>query len=139
MAFLIYMEETQRILVVDDNRYMRDYLRGILGLKSQGGYEVDTAEDGQEGLEKLNGHYAVFTDLGMSRLDGVGFIKGAREAGYEGPIFLMTGNSGELDQFLARHGLTREQFFSRSYCNGSMRKPFAIDKPLQMIKDWQSQ
>ena len=41
-----------RALIVDDSRFVRDYLRGILEEK---GIECEQATDGQAGLERLRG------------------------------------------------------------------------------------
>ncbi|MDO8515392.1 MAG: response regulator [bacterium] len=68
----------KKILIVDDDLYIRDLYSEIL----QGeGYEVDTAVDGQDGLEKiLLTHYdLVLLDLMMPRLDGIGLLRKIRE------------------------------------------------------------
>ncbi len=39
-----------RALIVDDSRFVRDYLRGLLEKK---GIECEVAADGQAGLERL--------------------------------------------------------------------------------------
>ena len=131
---MIIMPEKQRVLVVDDNEGMGDLLSRRLQSE---GYEVDLTGDGQEGLEKLpDGYFALFTDLEMPRLDGVGLIKGARERGYDGAAFLMSATHG-VDKYLADHGLTREQFFSPAYCNGFLNKPFSpITAPLRMLAEY---
>jgi YesN/AraC family two-component response regulator len=60
---------TSRILVVDDEENVRITTAAIL---MQEGYEVDTASDGHEALEKINnGDFdLVLTDLRMEGLDG---------------------------------------------------------------------
>lgn len=65
------------VLTVDDSRVMREMLRLAL---SGAGYEVVQAEDGQHGLEVLQGATvdAIITDINMPRLDGYGFIEGVR-------------------------------------------------------------
>ena len=66
-----------KILTVDDSRTMRDMLR--LALTSTG-FEVVQAVDGQDGLEVLERETPdlVITDINMPKLDGFGFIEGAR-------------------------------------------------------------
>ena len=41
-----------RALIVDDSRFVRSYLRGLLEEK---GIECDEAADGQAGMEQLHG------------------------------------------------------------------------------------
>jgi len=132
------MPEKQKILVVDDGKDIRDLLGHCL--KSEG-YEVDLAGDGQEGLGKFpDSYFALFTDLEMPGLDGVGLIKGARERGYIGAAFLMSATPDSVDKYLAVHGLTKEQFYSPVYCNGFLKKPFStITAPLEMLREYRPQ
>lgn len=68
---------TLRILAVDDSRTMRNLLSAAL---LQAGFEVDLAEDGEDGLRRLNetSPDVVITDINMPRLDGFGFIEAVR-------------------------------------------------------------
>jgi len=68
---------TLRILAVDDSRTMRNLLNVAL---SDAGYSVDLAEDGQDGLERLENSDpdVIITDINMPRLDGFGFIEAVR-------------------------------------------------------------
>jgi DNA-binding NtrC family response regulator len=63
-----------RILVVDDEWSIRDVLSNIL--RSEG-YEVDTAEDGEQGIRKIEaGNYdLVITDLKMPKVDGIEVLR----------------------------------------------------------------
>jgi two-component system, chemotaxis family, chemotaxis protein CheY len=67
-----------KILTVDDSRTMRDMLRMAL---TAAGYEVVQAVDGMDGLGVLEreGPDLVITDINMPKLDGFGFIEGARK------------------------------------------------------------
>ena len=58
-----------KILVVDDERFIRNSLKEIL---TDEGYEVEVAEDGSAALELLGkGHYdVVFCDIKMPGKDG---------------------------------------------------------------------
>jgi two-component system chemotaxis response regulator CheY len=63
-----------KILVVDDDRTTRKLLR--LYLKGSG-FDVVTAENGLDGIEKLGGEPVnlVVTDLNMPFMDGIEFIR----------------------------------------------------------------
>ena len=62
-----------RLLVVDDDADTRDALRTLLELE---GYHVDTAENGQAGLQRLqldSSACVILLDLSMPVMDGVQF------------------------------------------------------------------
>jgi DNA-binding response OmpR family regulator len=65
---------TSRILVVDDEENVRITTAAIL---EQEGYQVDTASDGHEALDKINGGDPdlVLTDLRMEGLDGSALLQ----------------------------------------------------------------
>ncbi len=58
-----------RILVIDDERAVRDLISDALNIE---GHEVDTAENGKEGLDLIGQHRfdLVFCDLRMPEMDG---------------------------------------------------------------------
>ncbi|HWU38457.1 MAG TPA: response regulator, partial [Candidatus Acidoferrum sp.] len=78
-----------RILVVDDEESMRDFLRILL---EKEGHHVSTAEDGETGLQQAvqHGVNLVISDIRMPRLDGVGLLSRLREQGLETPVILVT-------------------------------------------------
>lgn len=67
-----------RILVVDDDMYLRELYQEIL---TQAGYEVAVAKDGQEGLQKMQegGYHLVLLDMMMPKLDGMGVLNQLNE------------------------------------------------------------
>lgn len=69
---------SMKILTVDDSRTMRDMLRMAL---SGAGFEVVQAVDGVDGLAVLEREDpdVVITDINMPKMDGFGFIEGARK------------------------------------------------------------
>jgi CheY-like chemotaxis protein len=71
-----------KILIVDDDLYLRDLYEEIL---KEEGHEVTTAADGEEGLAKINaGAYdLVLLDVMMPKLDGLGLLK---KLGEEAPL-----------------------------------------------------
>jgi len=84
-----------RILVVDDQLIVRRVLSSLL--VSQG-YEVDTAEHGEQAMERLlNGNYdAVVTDLIMPVMDGVRLLEWIQgEADLKLPVVVFSGYAME--------------------------------------------
>ena len=113
------------ILAVDDSRTMRDMLKIAL---SDAGFEVVLAEDGEHGLETLAGMApnVIITDINMPKLDGFGFIDGARksEAHRGVPILVLTTESApELKQRAKAAGAT-----------GWIVKPFDKEKLVSVIR-----
>ena len=83
------------ILIVDDSRTSRQYHAAIV---ASGGYEVVTASDGAEGLEKLLMHPCdlILTDINMEGVDGYEFIRRVRSSkGYERLPVVIISTEGE--------------------------------------------
>ena len=81
-----------RILTVDDSRSVRMIVvREVQAL----GYEVQEAEDGEKGLEKLaEGEFdLVILDVTMPVLDGPGMLAKMRERGNKTPVLMLTSES----------------------------------------------
>jgi two-component system response regulator MprA len=80
-----------KILVVDDERALRDSLRRALALE---GYEVELAADGEEALYRLTAREvepdAIVLDVLMPRVDGLEVARRLRQAGNRTPILMLT-------------------------------------------------
>lgn len=79
-----------RILVVDDERSMRDLLALML---SRGGYDVEVAESGvhaRKRLEQEDGFHLMISDISMPGMTGVELLRFARETVPEMSVILMT-------------------------------------------------
>lgn len=82
----------KKILVVEDDVFVRDiYAREL----KKGGFEVETAEDGLEGLEKIKtGKYdLVLLDIMMPKMTGVDVLKYIRDPRFlpkDVPVYLLT-------------------------------------------------
>ena len=84
----------KKVLIVDDSEFVRNYHSYLL---EQAQFDVVTAIDGSEGLEKL---YAcefdlVLSDINMSNMDGYEFIRRVRtDARYDSlPIIIVSTES----------------------------------------------
>jgi two-component system response regulator MprA len=86
-----------RILVVDDDRAVRDALRRALTL---GGYEVALAEGGQRALELVVQEIpdAVVLDVGMPDIDGLEVCRRLRLLGNRVPILILTARDAVADR-----------------------------------------
>ena len=79
----------QRILVIDDESLMREYVEEAL---LRAGHGVETASNGADGVAAFerDGHDLVVTDLKMTPLDGIGVLKKILEINADTPIIVMT-------------------------------------------------
>ncbi len=86
-----------RILVVDDDRAVREALRRTLTLA---GYEVQLAEDGEAALEQLVQAEpdAVVLDVGLPGIDGLEVCRRVRRAGSRVPILILTARDAVADR-----------------------------------------
>ena len=86
-----------RVLVVDDDRALRDALRRALTL---GGYDVVAAEGGREGLERVRSSRpdVVVLDLLMPDVDGIEVCHRLRAEGDRTPILMLTARDAVDDR-----------------------------------------
>ncbi|MEJ7774123.1 MAG: response regulator transcription factor [Nocardioidaceae bacterium] len=112
-----------RILVVDDDRAVRDSLRRSLEFN---GYEVALANDGVEALARINGLApdALIVDVMMPRLDGIETTKALRAAGNDLPILVLTARDSVNDRV---DGLD-------AGADDYLAKPFALDELLARVR-----
>jgi len=116
--------EVMRVLLIEDNRDLREYLR--LALEAQN-YEVLTAAHGQEALAYLNGHRvdAVVTDLFMPEMDGIETVAAVRKQFPDVRVIAMSGRPGVDYLPVARE-------LGVKY---TLRKPFEIDELIAALGD----
>ncbi|MBA2773119.1 MAG: response regulator transcription factor [Nocardioidaceae bacterium] len=112
-----------RILVVDDDRAVRDSLRRSLEFN---GYEVALANDGVEALARINGLApdALIVDVMMPRLDGIETTKALRAAGNDLPILVLTARDSVNDRV---DGLD-------AGADDYLAKPFALEELLARVR-----
>jgi two-component system, OmpR family, response regulator MprA len=88
---------TARILVVEDDRSMRDVLRFAL---TTSGWDVTLAENAQHGLSQLASTPpdAVVLDAGLPDMDGLALCRRLRRAGNRVPVLMVSGRAGLEDR-----------------------------------------
>jgi len=89
------LPEKKQVLIVDDEPNLRKILAAQL---SRDGYDVMTAEDGEQGLQFLREHHIdlVITDLKMPKVDGMTLLREALREAPDLPIVMITAH-GTVD------------------------------------------
>jgi two-component system response regulator AtoC len=113
----------KRVLVIDDEENLRHYLQMVLG---EAGYQVATASDGAEGLEKMQRQAwdIILCDIRMPRMDGMAFLKEAKTRGMDGTIIMMSAY-GTVDSAVEAMKIGAYDYVS---------KPFNADEIILTIK-----
>jgi two-component system, OmpR family, response regulator MprA len=112
------------ILVVDDERAVRDSLRRALELE---GYGVELAEDGEEALRRLSGEPlpdAVILDVLMPGADGLEVCRRLRREGKQLPVLMLTARA-EVDSRVAGLDAGADDY---------LPKPFALAELLARLR-----
>ncbi|MEL6131871.1 MAG: response regulator transcription factor, partial [Bacteroidota bacterium] len=114
---------SSRILIVEDEPSMRMGLSDNLAFE---GYEVDSAGDGEKGLElALNNPYdLIVLDIMLPKKSGFDVCKGIRQVDKQTPILMLSAKGEEIDKVL---GL---ELGADDY----MTKPFGLRELLARIK-----
>jgi two-component system response regulator MprA len=86
-----------RVLVIDDDRAVRDALRRALVLA---GYEVQTAENGLEGMQQVDETRpdVIVLDVMMPEMDGLELSRRLRSRGDRTPILMLTARDAVEDR-----------------------------------------
>ncbi len=82
------------ILIVDDERFMRDGIAKVLPWEQLGIGRVDTAESGRKALKKIAAHMPdiVITDIKMNNMDGLTLIREMNQLNPNLRIIVLTGH-----------------------------------------------
>jgi response regulator RpfG family c-di-GMP phosphodiesterase len=85
-----FPEDRPRVLVVDDEKFIRDIIADFLGME---GYIVRTAEDGSSAVSELERarYDMVISDLKMPRMGGLDLLKEVSKAHPDTLTVIMTG------------------------------------------------
>ncbi|GGL42769.1 response regulator transcription factor [Nocardia jinanensis] len=112
-----------RILVVDDDRAVRESLRRSLTFN---GYTVDLAVDGLDALEKATAERpdALVLDVMMPRLDGLEVCRRLRSTGDDLPILVLT----------ARDSVSERVAGLDAGADDYLPKPFALEELLARLR-----
>jgi two-component system, OmpR family, response regulator MprA len=113
-----------KILVVDDERAVRESLRRALELE---GYEIELAADGNEALDRLESATepdAMILDLLMPGVDGLEVCRRLRGTGSKLPVLMLTART-EIENRVAGLDAGADDYVT---------KPFALEELLARVR-----
>jgi two-component system response regulator MprA len=113
-----------RVLVVDDERAVRESLRRALELE---GYDVELAADGREALDRLEAGPdpdAVILDVLMPAVDGLEVCTRLRRMGSRLPVLMLTARA-EVENRVAGLDVGADDYVT---------KPFALEELLARLR-----
>ncbi len=89
---------SNKVLVIDDEKAIADIIKFNL---EQEGYTVETAYDGEEGINKVHSWIPelVLLDIMMPKKDGFQVLKEIRKS-YNFPVIMLTAKEAEVDKVL---------------------------------------
>jgi anti-anti-sigma factor len=105
------MTTTSKVLVIDDEQPTLSMFRLFLDAY---GFEVHTAENGEEGLERFaeTEPPIVFTDIKMPGMDGIEVLGRIKEAKPETEVIVITGH-GDMDLAITALNLDAADFINK--------------------------
>jgi DNA-binding response OmpR family regulator len=112
-----------RILIVDDDYSLLEQIQQILMSQR---YIVETAKDGEEGLDTLfnNPFDAVILDIMMPKIDGLTVLEQMRKAEIDTPVLMLTAK-GDVQDRVKGLDLGADDYLA---------KPFSLDELLARVR-----
>jgi len=114
-----------RALIVDDSRFVRGFLRGLLEEK---GIECEEAADGQAGLDLLHGGLRfdlALVDWNMPVMNGLDLLKYMRAEGFDGKIMMVT-TEAENDFILRALDAGADEYLMKPFDDEALGEKLAM-------------
>jgi len=115
-----------RALIVDDSRFVRDYLRGLLEEK---GIECEEAADGRAGLMQLHDgdpFDLALVDWNMPVMDGLDMLKNMRAEGFSDVKVMMVTTEAEDDFILRSLDAGADEYLMKPFDNDALTEKLAM-------------
>ena len=117
-------------LIVDDSRFVRGFLRGMLEEK---GIECAEAGDGQAGLDQLQAQQQsgapfdlALVDWNMPVMDGLEMLKSLRAAGFSEMKVMMVTTEAENDFILRALDAGADEYLMKPFDNEALCEKLAM-------------
>ena len=117
----------KHILIIDDDIGIRESLFLVL---NDAGYQVDTVESGEQGIEKVknNNYDLIFLDIKMAGMDGIETLQEIRKIGKKIPVYIIT--AFQREYFRQLEGAKQDGMDFEV-----IEKPFDRKRLLSLVKD----
>jgi two-component system chemotaxis response regulator CheY len=115
-----------RALIVDDSRFVRVFLRGLLEEK---GIECEEAADGQAGIDRLHcgaPFDLALVDWNMPVMNGLEMVKQLRSEGLLGLKVMMVTNEAENDFILGALNAGADEYMMKPFDNEALTEKLAL-------------
>ena len=115
-----------RALIVDDSRFVRAFLRGMLEAM---GIECEEAGNGQAGLDLLRAGVAfdlALVDWNMPVMDGLEMLKQLRAEGHEGIKVMMVTTEGENDFIVRALNAGADEYLMKPFDEEALSEKLAM-------------
>jgi two-component system, chemotaxis family, chemotaxis protein CheY len=115
-----------RALIVDDSRFVRDYLRGLLEEK---GIECEEAADGLAGLAHLHEDDPfdlALVDWNMPVMDGLDMLKNLRAEGYSDMKVMILTTEAEDDFIIRSLDAGADEYLMKPFDNEALTEKLAM-------------
>ncbi|MGA3346856.1 MAG: response regulator [Terracidiphilus sp.] len=115
-----------RALIVDDSRFVRGYLRGLLEEK---GIVCEEAGDGQTGMDQLNSGEPfdlALVDWNMPVMNGLEMLKQLRADGFDSVKVMMVTTEAENDFILRALDAGADEYLMKPFDNEALTEKLAM-------------
>ena len=115
-----------RALIVDDSRFVRDFLRGLLEEK---GIECEEAADGRVGLMRMHEGGAfdlALVDWNMPVMDGLEMLKQLRAEGFSEMKVMMVTTEAENDFIIRALDAGADEYLMKPFDDEALSEKLAM-------------
>jgi two-component system chemotaxis response regulator CheY len=115
-----------RALIVDDSRFVRGFLRGLLEGK---GIACEEAADGQAGIDQLNTGFffdLVLLDWNMPVMNGLDMLTQMRAAGYTDTKVMMVTTEAENDFIVRALDAGADEYLMKPFDDEALTEKLAM-------------
>ena len=115
-----------RALIVDDYRFVRGYLRGLLEEK---GIECEEAGDGQAGMDQMNAGLSfdlALIDWNMPVMNGLEMLKQMRTEGFSDVKVMMVTTEAENDFILRALDAGADEYLMKPFDDEALTEKLAM-------------
>ena len=115
-----------RSLIVDDSRFVRGYLRGLLEEK---GIECEEAGDGQQALQRLRESMPfdlVLLDWNMPVMNGLDMLIEMRSTGYDDAKVMMVTTEAENDFIVRALNAGADEYLMKPFDDEALTEKLAL-------------